>query len=97
MAICFLQMGTIIFIMKKMKKRIGKTTRIIDRCIQELFKKEKTFVFERIHGLSNIQGTNDAFKKFQNRLWAEHPHVTIIFEVGYFDRIYCYKVEFAKN
>ncbi len=75
------------------KRHSGATTRIIDRCVQELFTTGTTYVFE---GRENKQMTREVFHKFKKRMESEHPHVSITHECGVFDRIYCYKVQIKK-
>lgn len=48
----------------------GKTTRIVDRCIQELFTNGVTYVYNNRN--SNIDSLNEILGIFEKRLKAEH-------------------------
>ena len=75
-----------------MKKRTGKTTRIIDRCIQELFTKGVTYVYDGRGTSTQKEQTKIAFEIFVKRLKVEHPKVQTFRTYGEFDGIRCYKV-----
>ncbi len=53
-------------------RRTGKTTRIIDRIIQQLFKDGKGFIYEFRH---DIRDTCNLKNKVVRRLSLEHPNV----------------------
>lgn len=71
-----------------MKK--GKTTRILDRSIQELFNNGVTYVYEsRTDAIINKQ----LHQKFISRLELEHPKAKYVSHFNTYDGIPCYKVE----
>jgi hypothetical protein len=80
-------------------RRSGTTTRIIDRCVQELFTNGKTFVFERedFSGKHTEAITDDTFERFKKRMKLEHSDVRYSFDVGTYSGIYCYKVQLNKQ
>lgn len=53
-------------------RRTGKTTRIIDRIIQELFKNKKAFIYESRTDLSINENLK---KRVLQRLHVEHEYV----------------------
>lgn len=77
------------------KRRTGTTTRIIDRCIQELFKNGYTYIYERtsITDIENKKATDDAHSKMIDRLDREHPYIKYTYKSKTVQGIYCYKVE----
>lgn len=75
------------------KRQSGVTTRIVDRCVQELFTSGTTYVFE---GREDVQKTKEVFKKFLRRMRSEHSNIEYTSKCGVFDRIYCYKVQIKK-
>jgi len=76
--------------MAETKRRTGKSTRIVDRCVQEFFEKGITYVYEE---RDNQNMTDEVFDLFRQRMENEHFGVKYNSIVGTFDRIYCYKVE----
>lgn len=71
-------------------RRTGKTTRIVDRCIQELFTNGLTYVYDEDRGVETTHRVMDIFKR---RLILEHPNTKYVERRGRFDDIFCYKVE----
>lgn len=71
-----------------MKK--GKTTRIVDRCVQEFFNNGVTYIYE---GRLDKNKTDEVFDLFLNRMQNEHKGSKYIYEYGTFDRIPCWRVE----
>ena len=71
-------------------KNTGKTTRIIDRIIQEFFNNGKAYIYEE---RNNIAGTNELRVKVQKRLELEHPHAKYTFSQNTIDGIYCIIIE----
>lgn len=82
-----------------MKRRIGTTTRKIDRWVQELFTNGKVFIYERdVFGKTDWTQTAVSYQKFKNRMKLEHPEV---FEkisecYGTFSGIDCVEVIFSE-
>jgi hypothetical protein len=76
--------------------RTGITTRIVDRCIQELFKNGVTYVYEGRGPRQGNNPTHEVFHRFRRRLHTEHQSVVFKHEYGIFDGINCYKVELQK-
>lgn len=75
-------------------RKSGKTTRVIDRCIQELFSKGSTYVYEnRTSGHQN----KELWNKFINRLELEHPKTGYKSTFGNYEGIVCYKVELTNT
>lgn len=68
----------------------GTTTRIVDRCIQELFKNGITYVYE---GRLNTNAQVEIMFKFKRRMQNEHNHVNFTKELVNQDGIICYKVQ----
>ncbi len=76
-----------------MKNKTGNTTRIIDRCVQELFKKGFTYVYDGRGTSNQDEQTEITFRLFVDRLEREHPKAKYVSRYGEYDRIWCYKVE----
>jgi hypothetical protein len=76
-----------------MKNKKGNTTRIIDRCIQELFTKGITYVYDGRGTSTQDEQTETTFRLFIDRLEKEHPKAKYVSKYGEYDRIWCYKVE----
>jgi hypothetical protein len=76
-----------------MKNKTGKTTRIIDRCIQELFSKGITYVYDGRGSSTQKEQTEKAVSTFINRLETEHPKAKYASLYGEYDGIWCYKFE----
>ncbi len=74
-------------------RRSGKTTRIVDRCIQEFFTAGVTYVYEGRGTETEKQQTEEVYSIFLNRLESEHRHAKYTKKYGIFDGISCYKVE----
>lgn len=70
--------------------KTGQTTRVIDRCIQELFNNKFTFLYDERNSEFN-QNTYNAFIKFCRRLHEEH-NCKINAEEGVYSGIWCYKI-----
>ncbi|MGH2666065.1 hypothetical protein [Flavobacterium sp.] len=73
--------------------RSGKTTRIVDRCIQEFFTAGVTYVYEGRDEEIKKMRNDYVFRIFCKRLESEHQGVKYNFIYGIFDGISCYKVE----
>lgn len=54
-------------------RRSGKTTRKVDRLIQEYFENGSCFIYERTNDKFEEEETNLLVLKFEMRLIAEHP------------------------
>ncbi len=54
-------------------KKSGKTTRKIDRLVQEYFENGSCFIYERTNDKFEEEKTNLLVLKFEMRLIAEHP------------------------
>jgi len=71
-------------------RRTGKTTRVIDRIIQEFFIKGKAYIYEN---RNDIAGTNELRVKVQRRLELEHPEAKYVISQDTIDGIYCNIIE----
>ena len=76
-----------------MKNKKGNTTRIIDRCIQELFSKGVTYIYDGRGTSSQKEQTEKALCIFVGRLEREHPKAKYVSKYGEYDGIRCYKFE----
>lgn len=71
----------------------GNTTRIVDRCVQELFNKGLTYVYEeRKDGPVN----REVYDRFKRRMASEHPRKDYVAIIGTYDNIRCMRVELVK-
>lgn len=73
----------------------GKTTRIIDRCVQEFFKNGITYLFDERDTRNERIATMVAFKTFVSRMELEHnlqANTDYKFKYGEFDGVNCYKI-----
>lgn len=73
--------------------KTGNTTRLVDRYIQELFNKRKTFIYEARNTESEYKKTEHCFSVFKNRMILEHESISWKQEYIFVDGIWCYKVE----
>lgn len=73
-------------------RRSGKTTRAVDRFVQELFEKGETFIYEGRGEISERQQTRYAFERFQERMHNEHRSFEYKHKFLKIDGIDCYKV-----
>jgi len=78
-----------------MKK--GKTTRLIDRCVQEFFKNGICFIYEDRFDVNTELKTHNMFTIFENRMKSEHSKIKYTYEFTQIDRIKCYKVKNNSN
>jgi len=76
-----------------MEEKKGKTTRIIDRCIQELFTKGITYVYDGRGTSTQDEQTEATYRLFVDRLQREHPKAKYFSKYDEYDHIWCYKVE----
>lgn len=74
----------------------GQTTRIIDRCIQELFTNGFTFVYDGRGTETMKEQTSTAKEKLIARLENEHPKAQYISTYGNYFGIDCWKIETHK-
>ena len=70
--------------------KIGKTTRIIDRIIQEFFNKGKAYIYE---DRNNPDDTYLLRTKVVKRLELEHPNTKYTLNETTIDGIYCIILE----
>lgn len=70
-------------------RRTGKTTRKVDRCIQEFFKNKVTYLYEDRSGNNN----DDIVSIFERRLQMEHPGAKYFKQEGVFSGIPSVKYE----
>lgn len=77
-----------------MERRTGKTTRIVDRCIQELFKKGKTYLYDESRGKV---ATHDIFDLLMQRLGREHETTKVEFKFETVNGIYCAIIKLKKD
>lgn len=73
-----------------MSRRTGRSTQIVDRCVQEFFTTGKTYLYDHTREQSE---TTRLFSIFQERLKTEHPHAQYTYHEDIIDGIYCYKIE----
>ena len=73
-------------------RRSGKTTRLINRCIDEFFEKGITYVYEGRGEPTEKLQTKEAFYLFKKRMNSEHSNQKYKFEYGEFDKVNCFKV-----
>lgn len=71
----------------------GKTTRNVDRWIQEFFTNGFTFIYEGRGSDSFRRQTDEGLTLFRRRLELEHPKAKYTFLFGTYEGILCYKVE----
>lgn len=71
--------------------KTGKTTRIIDRSVQELFSNGFTFIYDGRKSKWNAK-TKRTFERFCVRLLNEHPITKYKYESGVHCGIWCYKI-----
>ncbi len=73
-----------------MISRIGTSTRIVDRCVQELFTNGKTFLYDGRD--SSWENTVATFHRFVTRMRTEHENTVIDAEEIIQDGIKCFKI-----
>ena len=71
----------------------GETTRLIDRCIQELFTNGVTYLYEKRTGIPQMIQNRDAMDRFEKRMKSEHKNVKFSHKYGIFDNIKCFKIQ----
>ena len=71
----------------------GETTRLIDRCIQELFTNGVTYLYEKRTGIPQMIQNRDAMDRFKKRMKSEHKNVKFSYKYGIFDNIKCFKIQ----
>lgn len=71
----------------------GETTRLIDRCIQELFTNGVTYLYEKRTGIPQMIQNRDAIDRFKKRMKSEHKNVKFSYKYGIFDNIKCFKIQ----
>ena len=76
--------------MSKTSRRTGKTTRVIDRVIQEFFNKGIAYIYEE---RNNISSTNELRAKVIRRLELEHPNTKYTIKIDTINGIYCSIIE----
>lgn len=72
-------------------RRIGNTTRIVDKAIQMLFYGEEVIVEDHYQNGKHRQANEMLMKRIMMRLHNEHPHIT--FETGSFGEIIFIKLK----
>ena len=71
----------------------GETTRLIDRCVQELFTNGVTYLYEKRTGIPQMIQNRDAMDRFKKRMKSEHKNVKFSHKYGIFDNIKCFKIQ----
>ena len=71
----------------------GETTRLIDRCIQELFTNGVTYLYEKRTGIPQMIQNRDAMDRFKKRMKSEHKNIKFSYKYGIFDNIKCFKIQ----
>lgn len=74
------------------KRKTGKTTRLVDRCIQELFTNRVCFIYDGRGTDSEKSCTAAAMEVFTKRMHSEHGNIDWSTEFGTFDGIKCHKI-----
>ena len=71
--------------------KTGKTTRIVDRAIQEFFEKGVAYIYD---GRDKKENTHmGAMRIFLSRMETEHKNSKFTYEYACFDNVWCYKIE----
>lgn len=73
-------------------RRSGKTTRLVDRLVQEYFDKGTVYIYEGRGEESERNQTREALHRFRKRMESEHPMEKFEHVYGEYDQIMCYKV-----
>lgn len=76
-------------------RRSGKTTRIVDRCVQEYFTKGVTFIYDERGTNYQKHASMIALGIFNRRMVNEHNlHISVNYDAVYgeFDGVKCYKI-----
>ena len=71
----------------------GETTRLIDRCVQELFTNGVTYLYEKRTGIPQMIQNRDAMDRFKKRMKSEHTNVKFSHKYGIFDNSKCFKIQ----
>ena len=75
-------------------RKLGKTTRIVDRCIQEFFENGETYVYERTDSGENCENlTEHVSSVFFKRMDSEHRGTKYKHKLTNKDGILCYHVK----
>ncbi len=77
-------------------RRSGNTTRIIDRCVQELFKNGITYLHEGRGTDAEASMRVELFYRFKRRIDIEHPSTRYKHKLVDQDGVTCYKVEIVE-
>lgn len=78
-------------------KQTGKTTRLVDRYIQELFKNGFTHVYQGRNTDKEVELTEKCFAVFKNRMKLEHNEISFEWKYSKIDGIWCYKVKLSRS
>ncbi len=78
---------------KNALNKLGVTTRLIDRCVQELFNNEVTYLYEKRTGIPQMVENYEALERFKKRMKSEHKHIKFSYKYGIFDNIKCFKIQ----
>lgn len=72
--------------------KTGKTTRLVNRYVEELFKNGVTHVYEGRNTPNETALTKECFRVFENRMQLEHEDTFYKKEFVCISGINCYKV-----
>lgn len=75
---------------KNIKRRSGKSTRVLDRCIQEFFTKGKTYLYDETR---LFKATEKLLERFKLRMKQEHPGVKFNYRGVKEEGINCFLIE----
>jgi hypothetical protein len=75
-----------------MERRSGKTTRLVDRWVQEFFEKGITYIYEGRDNENQMVLNKEALERFKRRMASEHSNVNFDITTGNFSGITCFKV-----
>lgn len=73
------------------KRRTGKTTRKVDRAIQDLFTNEYAYLYDGRS--SNIKNHTEVLEVFKRRMLSEHNHINFNYRFANHDGVHCWKIE----
>ena len=73
-------------------RKSGKTTRLVDRWIQEFFEKGITYIYEGRQNENQKLLNQEAINRFKRRMDSEHNDIDFKYEHGVFSGISCFKV-----
>jgi hypothetical protein len=73
-------------------RRTGKTTKLVDRWVQEFFEKGITYIYEGRDKENQMHLNMEALERFKKRMASEHSNIDFDITTGNFSGITCFKV-----